>query len=78
MRWAISSYWVLYNHLGFIDIKESFSGEILVHIALLQQWRRVVAYDDRLTHELDAVVSCVRLRYRAFACETALDLDAVN
>jgi hypothetical protein len=33
MRWAIGSYRVLNDYLGFIDVKKSLSGEILVQPA---------------------------------------------
>ena len=66
MRWPIGSYRVLYNDFGFIDVKESLSRDILIqsaNIVSLKKWRGVVAYDDRLAHELDAIVSRVRLGY---------------
>ena len=33
MRWAVGSYGVLNDYFGFIDVKESLSGEILVQPA---------------------------------------------
>lgn len=35
MRWAIGSNRVLDDYLGFIDVKESLSGEILVQPAYM-------------------------------------------